>query len=184
MGTGNMCRVPPATVHPGRARQWSGTGPCGYCTRVLWVPGHRGQYSGNTCFNEKHGVQDEGGRHVAKRSSDLPVAYPEVNVQVRDLVHVRTVERTHDRTSQKQYTRYLILPSWRHETWSGLLCEGIIHILRIELYAKGALCGPVSTHRAPIGALREGSSMRIYRALCGSTELYAALQSINSSLLK
>ena len=31
-------------------------------------------------------VQDDGGRHVAKRSSGPGVAYPEVNVQVRDLV--------------------------------------------------------------------------------------------------
>ena len=28
----------------------------------------------------------------------------------------------------------------------------------------GALCGPVGTHRAPIGALCEGSSMRLYTA--------------------
>ena len=27
---------------------------------------------------------------------------------------------------------------------------------------KGALCGPVGTHRVPIGALCEGSSMRLY----------------------
>ena len=37
---------------------------------------------------EKPGVQDYGGRHVAKRSSDSRVAYPEVKVQVRDLVRV------------------------------------------------------------------------------------------------
>ena len=116
MGTGDLCRVPPAAVHPGRARQCSGTGPYGYCRRVLWVPGPRDQYSGKIRFNEKPGVQDKGGRHVTKRSSDPRVAYPEVNVQVRDLVHARTVERTHDRTSQKQYTRSLVLPSWRHET--------------------------------------------------------------------
>ena len=88
MGTGDLCRVPPAAVHPGRARQCSGTGPCGYCRRVLWVPGPRGQYSGKIRFIEKPGVQDEGGRHVAKRSSDPRVAYPEVNVQVWDLVRV------------------------------------------------------------------------------------------------
>ena len=52
MGTGDLCRVPLAAVHHGRARQISGTGPCGYCRRVLWV------------------------------------AYPEVKVQVRDLVRV------------------------------------------------------------------------------------------------
>ena len=32
--------------------------------------GPAGQYSGKICFIEKHGVQDEGGRHVAKYSSD------------------------------------------------------------------------------------------------------------------
>ena len=55
---------------------------------VLWAPGPRGQYSGKIRFIEKPGVQDEGGRHVAKRSSDPRVAYPEVNVQVRGLVRV------------------------------------------------------------------------------------------------
>ena len=88
MGTGDLCRMPPAAVHPGRARQCSGTGPCGYCRRVLWVPGPRGQYSGKIRFIEKPGVQDEWGRYVAKHSSDPRVAYPEVNVQVRDLVRV------------------------------------------------------------------------------------------------
>ena len=47
---------------------------------VLWVPDPRGQYSGKFRFIEKPGVQDEGGRHVAKRSSDTRVAYPKVNV--------------------------------------------------------------------------------------------------------
>ena len=91
MGTGDLCRVPQAAVHPGRARQCSGTGPCGYCRRVLWVPSPRGQYSGKIRFIEKPRVQDGvggGGRHVAKRSSDPRVAYPEVNVQVRDLLRV------------------------------------------------------------------------------------------------
>ena len=65
-----------------------GTGPCGYCRRVLWVPGPRCQYSGKIRFIEKPGVQDERGRQLAKRSSDPRVAYPEVNVQVQDLVRV------------------------------------------------------------------------------------------------
>ena len=43
-------RVPPAAVHHGRARQISGTGPRGYCRRVLWVPGPAGQYSGKVRF--------------------------------------------------------------------------------------------------------------------------------------
>ena len=28
---------------------------------------------------------------------------------------------------------------------------------------KGALCGPVDTHRVPIGALREESAMRLFK---------------------
>ena len=88
MDTGDLCRVPPAAVHPGRARQCAGMGPCGYCTRVLWVLGPRGQYSGKICLIENPGIQDERGHHVAKCSSDPRVAYPEVNVQVRDLVRV------------------------------------------------------------------------------------------------
>ena len=39
-------------------------------------------------FIMKPGIQDEGGLHVAKRSSDPRVVYPEVKVQVRDLVRV------------------------------------------------------------------------------------------------
>ena len=57
-----------------------------YCRTVLWVSDPRGQYSGKFRFIEKPGVQDEGGRHVAKRSSDPRVAYSEVNVLARDLV--------------------------------------------------------------------------------------------------
>ena len=79
--------MPLAAVRHGRARQSSGTGPCGYCRRVLWVPGHVGQYSGKIHFIEKPGVEDEGGRHVVKGSSD-PRAHPDVKVQVRDLVWV------------------------------------------------------------------------------------------------
>ena len=50
--------------------------------------GPRGQYSGNICFIEIPGIQDEGGRHVANCSSDTRVAYPEVKIQVRDPVRV------------------------------------------------------------------------------------------------
>ena len=50
--------------------------------------GPRGQYSEEIRFIEKPGIQGEGGRHVANRSSDIRVAYPEVKVQVRDLVRV------------------------------------------------------------------------------------------------
>ena len=77
-----------AAVHHGRARQSSGTGTCGYCRRVLWVPDPESQYSETIRFIEKPGVKDEGGRNVVKRSSDHRVAHPEVKVQVRDLVRV------------------------------------------------------------------------------------------------
>ena len=50
--------------------------------------GYRGQYSGKIHFIEKPGGTRLGGRHVAKRSSDPRVAYPEVKIQVRDLVRV------------------------------------------------------------------------------------------------
>ena len=81
----------PVPGAPRRARQYSRTGPCGYCRRILWVLGLRFQYSGKIRFVEKPGVQNEvggGGRHVSKRSSDPRVVYPEVNFQVRDLVRI------------------------------------------------------------------------------------------------
>ena len=88
MGSGDLCLVPKGAVHHGRAKQSSGTGPCGYCRRVLWVSGPTGQYSGKNCFIEKPGVQYEGARHGVKHSSDPQVALPEVKVHVRDLVRV------------------------------------------------------------------------------------------------
>ena len=48
------------TVRHGRARQSLGTGPCGDCIRVLWVPGPQSQYSGKIRFIEKPGIQDDG----------------------------------------------------------------------------------------------------------------------------
>ena len=80
MGTEDLCRVSPAAVHQERAGQTSGTGTCGDCRRVLWVSGPRGQYSGKIRFIEKPGVQDDWGRHMAKRSSDPRVSYPEVKL--------------------------------------------------------------------------------------------------------
>ena len=64
---------PPAAVRHGRARQSSGKGPCVDCRRGMWVPGPRGQYTGKIHFIEKPGVQGDGGRHVAKRSTDHPL---------------------------------------------------------------------------------------------------------------
>ena len=43
------------------------------------VPGPRDRYSGKTRFIEKRGVQDEGGRHVAKHSSDPSKPTPKSN---------------------------------------------------------------------------------------------------------
>ena len=65
----------------------SGTGPsacCGYCCLLCPTGCPQQRYA----KGEKPGVQDYGGRHVAKRSFDSRVAYPEVKVQVRDLVRV------------------------------------------------------------------------------------------------
>ena len=61
----------PTTVRHGRAKQCSGTQPCGDCRRVMWVPGPQSQYSGKIRFIEKPGVQDEWGRYVAELSSKL-----------------------------------------------------------------------------------------------------------------
>ena len=72
MGTGDLCWEPPAAVHHERARQSAGMRPCGYCTGVLRV-------------------QDDGGRHVVKGSSDPRVAHPEVKVQIWNLVRVEDI---------------------------------------------------------------------------------------------
>ena len=50
--------------------------------------GPAGSVFGENLFIEKPGVQDEGFRHVAERSSDPRGSYPEVKIQVRDLVRV------------------------------------------------------------------------------------------------
>ena len=50
--------------------------------------GPAGSVFGEIRFSEKHRVQDEGGRHVAKHSSDPRQVYPEVKLQGRDLVRV------------------------------------------------------------------------------------------------
>ena len=53
-----------------------GTGPAGSV------------FGENSFYRETREDERGGGRHVAKRSSDPRVAYPEVNVQVRELVRV------------------------------------------------------------------------------------------------
>ena len=57
--------VPLAEVHHGRARQTSGTRPCGNCKRVLWVPGSWGQYLEKIRLIERHGLPYGGGGGVA-----------------------------------------------------------------------------------------------------------------------
>ena len=59
-------------------------GSCGYRARGVSI---RGKFV--LSRNPGYKTRGVGGcRHVAKRSSDPRVAYPEVNVQVRDLVRV------------------------------------------------------------------------------------------------
>ena len=79
--------VAPSSGRHGRAKQSSGTGPY----RVVAVTGPRGQYSGKIHFIEKPGVQDEGGRIMAKHSSDTRVAYLKDKVQVWNLVRVEGI---------------------------------------------------------------------------------------------
>ena len=90
MGTGDLCRVPPAALRQGSARQSSGMdragiveGSCGYQAHGFSI---RGKFvlSRNTGYKTTRVAN----RHVAKRSSDPRVAYHEVKVQVRDLVRV------------------------------------------------------------------------------------------------
>ena len=56
-------------------------GSCGYRGRGISI---RGKF----VLSRNPGYKTRGGRHVAERSSDPRVAYPEVNVQVRDLLRV------------------------------------------------------------------------------------------------
>ena len=86
MDRGEVCWVPLAAVRHGKAGKISEWESCWVCRKDLWVPGPRVQYSGKIRFIEKHWVQDEGGRQVAKCSSDTRKAYPEVKLQGRDLV--------------------------------------------------------------------------------------------------
>ena len=71
---------------PGNVQGWDRVGivekSCGYRAHGVSI---RGKF----VLSRNPGYKTRGGgRHVAKRSSDPWVAYPEVNVQVRDLVRV------------------------------------------------------------------------------------------------
>ena len=48
MGSEDLCCVPSAAVGHGKARQRSGTGPCGEFRRVLWVPSPRRPHWGKS----------------------------------------------------------------------------------------------------------------------------------------
>ena len=67
----------------GRDRVGIVEGSCGYRARGINI---RGKFV--LSRNPGRRAGGGGGRHVAKRSSDPRVAYPEVNVQVRELVRV------------------------------------------------------------------------------------------------
>ena len=74
-----------ATGEPGKVQGWDRVGI------VEWSYGNwaRGvSILGKFVLFTKLGYKTRGCHHVAKRSSDSRVAYPEVKVQVRDLVRV------------------------------------------------------------------------------------------------
>ena len=85
---------------------------------------------GEIRFVEKPGVQDEGVRHVAKRSSDTRVVNPEVKVQVRDLVRVVGIVAFFDpRGSVPVKNSFYRVPggTWAQETCavsSAAVCHG------------------------------------------------------------
>ena len=128
----------PAAVHPGRARQCSGMGPCGYCRRV--------SIRGKFVLSRNPGYKTRGVAmwlNIVLTPGSLPRSQcsgtePSASCGYCCLLCPAGVQysrkiRYIDRTSQKQYTRSLVLPSWRHEIRLGALCKGIIHTLRIEL---------------------------------------------------
>ena len=88
MGTGDLCREPLAAVHHGRARQSSGTGLCGYCRRVLWVPGPRGKYSGKIRDLSRNPGYKSRGVAMLLNVVLTPGLPTPVKFQVRDLVRV------------------------------------------------------------------------------------------------
>ena len=71
---------PPAAVRHGRARQSSGMDRVGIVEGSCGYQAHGFSIRGKFVFVEKPGVQDYKGCHVAQRSSDPRVAYPEVKV--------------------------------------------------------------------------------------------------------
>ena len=116
MFTGDLCRVPPAVVRHVRARQSSGTGPCGDCRKLLWVPGPRGQYSGKFVLSRNPG-------HKTRRDALwlnvvlTPGSYPEVKVLERVVVIVDPLPHG------GLYSGNFVVPSpggkWAQETCAG-----------------------------------------------------------------
>ena len=94
----------------------------------------------NSFYRETRGTR-RGGRHVAKRSSDPRVA--EVNAQVRDLVRVVGIVAPFA-------PRGFSIRTSKLEAWNMIRSS----MRRYHTY---------SPHRAPVGALCEGSSMRTCR---------------------
>ena len=67
MGTRDMCRVSPAAVRNGRARQIYGVGPCGDC-RMILSRGNRARgvsIRGKFVSSTKLGYKTMGYHHVA-----------------------------------------------------------------------------------------------------------------------
>ena len=151
VGQGDVCRVPLAAVRHGRARQTSESGPCGDCRRGLWVPGPRGQYSGKIRFIEKRGVQVEGGRQVAKHSSDPRQAYPEVKLQGRDLVRVVDIVAPFAPLGAGTRGKF-VLSSPREEVGQGDVC-------RVPLAAVRHGRARQTSESGPCGDCRRGLSV-------------------------
>ena len=114
---------------------------------------------------------------MAKRSSDPRVAYPEVKVQVRDLVRGVGIVAPFAPRGFSIRGNFVLsigqakssIPALSYFQVGGMkhdqeLYAKVSYIPFAELYAKGALCGHVGAHRAPIGALYEGSSVEPHRA--------------------
>ena len=183
MGTGDMCRVPPAAVRHGRVRQSSGTGSCGDCKGVVGIVvpfAPRGLFGENSfyrapgdkwvqetcvgCPQQRHATEESGkvhgrdrvgivegsyvylargvsirgkfvlsrnpeyktrGRHVAKRSSDPRVAYPEVKVQVQDELWVLLPPLSHGESIFGENSFYRAPGGkWAQETCAGAPSSG------------------------------------------------------------
>ena len=87
ISTGDPCRVPQQRYATGEPGKVQGRDRVGIVERSR-VKGPLGSVFGENLFYRETQGTRLGGRHMAKRSSDPRVAYPEVKVHVRDLVRV------------------------------------------------------------------------------------------------